>query len=1026
MTKPPIMTTTKLLPFDQLGPDEFETLCLWLVSYEGYEEPEHFGAAGSDQGRDVVALKSIGSGKQLWYFQCKRTKEIGAQQLKNEVDKITRLSIKDPTKQPFGIVFVTSALISAKTRDQVEAYCHEHSYACEFWAHTELDMRVNRHEKIVQKFFYAHSISRQSALHQLRPSSRNFVGREKELTEVRGDLESGFTIFGVQGMPGVGKTELALRLAEEFQGHYDAQLFLDLKGFTEGQKPVTPAEAIAQVIRAYYPDFRMPFSEDELRGHYLSVLHGKSTLIVLDNVRDEKQVEKLVPPTSIGTTWLMIVTSRNQLYLDGMRQIDLNVLSLEEAETLLKSIAPRIGGHAAEIAQLCGYLPLALQTAASTLNTRGRDLTPPEYAQRLKGAKKRLELVAASLNVSYDLLDESLQWRWRALSVFPGSFEEGAAAAIWQVPLGDEAKDTLGELLAASLVGYDEAARRYRLHDLLRDFAAMRLSNNESEALQLRHAQHYCGVLYQASDLYRAGGEKVKQGLARYDRERNNIEKGQAWAESSADKHSAALQLCVDYPHAGHHFLDLRLHPNVMIHWLEVQLNSAQRLKRLDREGFALGKLGTAYHDLGEARKAIGYHEQSLLIDRKLSDRHNEGRSLSNLGLAYDSLGEPRKAIELYEKALVISREMGDRSGQGNALSNLGLAHYHLGETRQAIKFYNQALVVLREIGDRRGESIALNNLGIAYYSLSETRKAIELHEEALAISHEIGDRSGQGNALGNLGSAYQHSGETQRAIEFYEQHLTIAREIGDRSGEGVALNNLGITYHFSGDARKAIGFHEEALAIGREIDDRRGESAALDNLGIAYCTLGEIHKAIEFHKEALAISREIGDQRGEGNMLSNLGLAYYHLGETHKAVEFYDQALIVLREIGDRRAESRVLDNLSVVYDSLGETPKAIEFYDQALIVLREIGDRRAESMALNNLGIAYHSLGETRKAIKFQEEALAISREIGDQRGEGIALNNLSVALYSLGEIRKAIEFHRQAKTLQERTCDKIGSRD
>ena len=55
MTQPTITRTTHTLPFDKLSPRDFERLCLWLVEREGYERAEHLGAAGSEQGRDIVA-----------------------------------------------------------------------------------------------------------------------------------------------------------------------------------------------------------------------------------------------------------------------------------------------------------------------------------------------------------------------------------------------------------------------------------------------------------------------------------------------------------------------------------------------------------------------------------------------------------------------------------------------------------------------------------------------------------------------------------------------------------------------------------------------------------------------------------------------------------------------------------------------------------------------------------------------------------------------------------------------------------
>ena len=155
MAKPPIMSTNKPLPFGDLSPLEFERLCLWLVEREGYLRPQAFGEAGSEQGRDVVAYRPTAAGEELWYFQCKRYKRINAATLKEEIDKYNRLAKSDPNCRPVGVVFVTNATASARTRDVVAAYCREYSYACEFWARTELDMRVKKYPDVVQEFFDA-------------------------------------------------------------------------------------------------------------------------------------------------------------------------------------------------------------------------------------------------------------------------------------------------------------------------------------------------------------------------------------------------------------------------------------------------------------------------------------------------------------------------------------------------------------------------------------------------------------------------------------------------------------------------------------------------------------------------------------------------------------------------------------------------------------------------------------------------------------------------------------------------------
>ncbi|MEW6212005.1 MAG: restriction endonuclease, partial [Acidobacteriota bacterium] len=153
MKKPRVTKTNHPLPFDALSPEMFETLCLWLVGREGYLRAEHLGAAGSEQGRDVIAYRATGGGEQLWYFQCKRYQTISAATLIKEIEKYNKLVSDDPTKKPFGIVFVTNATLSANARKKVREFCGESGYECEFWARTELDMLVKKHKDIVAEFF---------------------------------------------------------------------------------------------------------------------------------------------------------------------------------------------------------------------------------------------------------------------------------------------------------------------------------------------------------------------------------------------------------------------------------------------------------------------------------------------------------------------------------------------------------------------------------------------------------------------------------------------------------------------------------------------------------------------------------------------------------------------------------------------------------------------------------------------------------------------------------------------------------
>jgi tetratricopeptide (TPR) repeat protein len=565
-------------------------------------------------------------------------------------------------------------------------------------------------------------------------------------------------------MGGVGKTALALKLAEQLKDEYpDAQFYVDLKGVTQ---PLTPKEAMAHVIRAWNPLQQLPEQEEDVAALYRSVLDGKRALLLMDNARDADQVRPLIPPTS----GLLLVTSRQRFALPGLVEKDLSKLSETDACALLVKITPRLcrekKGVVENLADLCGYLPLALEKVASALKVK-KNISPTDYAYRLADARNRLQLTEtdAALQQSYDLLSQKLQEKFCLLAVFPYTFGLAAAGVIWEIK-SEEALYPLGELLAYSLVEYDEIAQRYRLHDLVRLFAGQRLTLEKRTMAQKLHAGHYLNVLRDADQLYGKGGDSVAAGLALFDLEWGNIQAGQAWAVLHANNDdNDATTWCCQYPDTGVYCLGLRQHPRERIPWLEAALSAARELEEREWEGNALGNLGFVYDDLGQYRTAIKYYEEGLQIQRELMQHQAEGTSVGNLGVAYLNLGEYARAIEYAQQHLKIAREIDDKNGRMRALCNLGSAHGGLGQYHRAIEYQEQSMQIAQEIGDRVGESHAFGSLGNAYAELGERSRAIEYYEKQLAICREIGYRSGQGSALWNSAIVFDELADRGQAI---------------------------------------------------------------------------------------------------------------------------------------------------------------------------------------------------------------------------------------------------------------------
>ena len=628
-----------------------------------------------------------------------------------------------------------------------------------------------------------------TALHQLRAPVGDFVGREQEIETLINALRRGSRVFisGINGMGGIGKTELALLVAQRLSNDYpDAQFFLNLQGVAANPRP--PQEVMETCIRAFLgPEAKLPEDPDQLSQLYRSQLSGKRVLLLLDNAADSAQVRPLLPPTGCA----LLVTSRQTITLPGMTRLTLNPLTDAEAQELLLDIAPSAAAAAEQICKLCGYLPLAIRAAGSLLAITP-DLDPLDYAAELKDERNRPErigtegveiCVTASFNLSYARLTPEAARVFRLLSVFPGTF--GATAA--EMVCDDAGHVCLSELVRRSLVLYDASTKRYRLHDLARLFADAKLSAAERVAGQKRYATHYMGVLAVADALYLQGSEALARSLTLFDLEGGNIQAGHAWvAAQDMEANEDVARLGIAYSNAGLYLLDLRQHPRERIRWLEIALTASRRLNDSLNEGVALSNMGNAYHRLGNIERAIQFYEQGLVIERDLGDRRGEATSLGCLGIAYASLGETERAIQFHEQYLTIARDFGDRRNEASALGNLGLAYTDLGEIQHAIELYEKQLTIDRELGDRRGEGNALGNLGLAYADLGETQRAIQLYEQALLIFRETGDRRGEGMVLCYMSLALDGIGERGQAIQYAEQSLTIREQMEDPGATNV------------------------------------------------------------------------------------------------------------------------------------------------------------------------------------------------------------------------------------------------
>ncbi|MFD8316823.1 AfsR/SARP family transcriptional regulator [Kitasatospora purpeofusca] len=328
---------------------------------------------------------------------------------------------------------------------------------------------------------------------QLPPALATFVGRRAELsaldglTDPAGPAAAGIGV--VTGGAGTGKTALAVHWAHRVRERFpDGQLHLNLGGYAL-DPPLTPHEALARFLRALGTDLeRVPGTVDESAALYRSLLADRRVLVLLDNAHNAEQVRPLLPG-SAGS--LALVTGRDGLTgltaCDGARRLVLDVLPRTEAVELVARIAgaertraePRA---AAELAAACGHLPLALGIAAGRLAERPHR-TLVEHTAELRDAEDRLTALqidsdaASAVRVAFDLsyraLQPTAQRLFRLLGLAPGNCISTAAAAALSGSAPAATRPVLEHLAAAHLLS-PAGPDRYRLHDLLRCYAAER------------------------------------------------------------------------------------------------------------------------------------------------------------------------------------------------------------------------------------------------------------------------------------------------------------------------------------------------------------------------------------------------------------------------------------------------------------------------------------------------------------------------------------------------------------------------
>ena len=265
-------------------------------------------------------------------------------------------------------------------------------------------------------------------------------------------------------------------MADRFQ---DGQLYVDLYGHRVGVRTLDTIEVLGRFLRALgHEPSAVPTGVDEAAALFRTTLATRSVLVVLDNAADAAQVRALLPGN--GRCRVLVTSRRPMATLDACF-FSLDVMPEPEAIELLCVWAghSRVASDPASaraIADLCDRLPLALRIAGAHLSA-DPGLSLANVRHRLATERSRLDLlevddlaIRAAFQASYEELDGSAAETFRRLGLLKvADFGPASVAALMDTSPA-LVQITMDRLVNARLV--DRTGDRYRLHDLLRLFAA--------------------------------------------------------------------------------------------------------------------------------------------------------------------------------------------------------------------------------------------------------------------------------------------------------------------------------------------------------------------------------------------------------------------------------------------------------------------------------------------------------------------------------------------------------------------------
>ncbi len=762
--------------------------------------------------------------------------------------------------------------------------------------------------------------SRPSRSTNVRPSRTSFVGRQDELTALKGAFAGDGRLVTLHGLGGCGKSRLALRYAQAAVASFPGGVWHCDLAEADGTDGVCAAVAHALEVDLLRRD---PV------GQVGDVLAERGpALVVLDHADVALDAVGLVLPRWIegAPSVRFLVTSAlplelphearlrlGPLPLPTKRQgrenpaVDLFVQRATEADPSFSWRDQR--GEVLQIVRELDGVPLALEIAAARVG-------------RVPLKEIRLRLMSGDLeDESGHALRATLEWSWKqlrpferaalsSLSVFQGGFSREAASAVLDLSAWARAprvETVLRRLVDGGLLRPLDRDRFALLHSI-HAFASERLADPSAVVLRTgqpatgpdaralahhRHARWFARFGQPAflDSLDGPGGVQRRTDLAA-DLDNLGVAATRAaqtgWLEEAC---ACAVGVAAGVRLLGPLSLGRRL--------IDAVLGSGAP-SRTQRARLMLHR-GSLARQEGRA-DAEGSLKESLSILQQLGDRRSQGDVLRELGMLARERGRMDDARAHLLAALDACRAGHDRRGEGRVLGNLAVLSKHLGEPGTAQGLYEVALAIHRDVGNRRSEGIHLAQLALLRQELGDLDEATHLYRQALSICREVGNRRVEAQVLGNLALVHRAAGRPERAAKLLRAALDINRQVGSRRSAAVQSGNLGDLYLDLGRLADARTWLRHAVLGSQELGFRLGEAAFSGSMGTLSLREGRVDNARAYLATGEALLRELGNKGELGKLLCRRGEVDLARGDVGAASVALSEADGLARAIGAGR----------------------------------------------------------------------------------------------------------------------------